>query len=32
VEAAEAYRQALAMTESEAERRFLTRRLAEVGG
>jgi RNA polymerase sigma-70 factor, ECF subfamily len=31
-EAAQAYRQALAMTESEAERRFLTRRLAEVGG
>jgi RNA polymerase sigma-70 factor (ECF subfamily) len=31
-EAAEAYRKALAMTESDAERRFLTRRLAEVGG
>jgi RNA polymerase sigma-70 factor, ECF subfamily len=31
-EAAEAYREALAMTESDAERRFLTRRLAEVGG
>jgi len=31
-EAAEAYREALSMTESEAERRFLTRRLAEVGG
>jgi RNA polymerase sigma-70 factor (ECF subfamily) len=31
-EAAEAYRQALEMTESDAERRFLTRRLAEVGG
>jgi RNA polymerase sigma-70 factor (ECF subfamily) len=31
-EAATAYREALAMTESEAERRFLTRRLAEVGG
>jgi hypothetical protein len=31
-EAAAAYREALAMTESDAERRFLTRRLAEVGG
>jgi RNA polymerase sigma-70 factor (ECF subfamily) len=31
-EAAGAYREALAMTESDAERRFLTRRLAEVGG
>jgi RNA polymerase sigma-70 factor (ECF subfamily) len=31
-EAAMAYREALSMTESEAERRFLTRRLAEVGG
>ncbi|TWF76416.1 RNA polymerase ECF family sigma subunit [Pseudonocardia hierapolitana] len=31
-EAAEAYREALSLTESEAERRFLTRRLAEVGG
>ncbi|GAA5124742.1 RNA polymerase sigma factor [Pseudonocardia adelaidensis] len=29
-EAAEAYREALAMTESDAERRFLTRRLGEV--
>ena len=31
-ESAEAYREALAMTESDAERRFLTRRLAEVCG
>jgi RNA polymerase sigma-70 factor (ECF subfamily) len=31
-EAADAYREALSMTESEAERRFLTRRLTEVGG
>jgi RNA polymerase sigma-70 factor, ECF subfamily len=31
-EAAAAYREALAMTESDAERRFLARRLAEVGG
>jgi RNA polymerase sigma-70 factor (ECF subfamily) len=31
-EAAAAYREALAMTESDAERRFLRRRLAEVGG
>jgi RNA polymerase sigma-70 factor, ECF subfamily len=31
-EAAEAYREALSLTESEAERRFLTRRLGEVGG
>jgi RNA polymerase sigma-70 factor (ECF subfamily) len=31
-EAATAYREALSMTESEAERRFLTRRLGEVGG
>jgi RNA polymerase sigma-70 factor, ECF subfamily len=31
-EAATAYREALAMTESDAERRFLIRRLAEVGG
>jgi RNA polymerase sigma-70 factor, ECF subfamily len=31
-EAAEAYREALEMTESDAERRFLTRRLAEVDG
>ncbi|GAA0910257.1 RNA polymerase sigma factor [Pseudonocardia zijingensis] len=30
--AAEEYRKALAMTESDAERRFLTRRLAEVEG
>jgi RNA polymerase sigma-70 factor (ECF subfamily) len=30
-EAATAYREALAMTESDAERRFLTRRLAEIG-
>jgi RNA polymerase sigma-70 factor, ECF subfamily len=31
-ESAAAYRAALAMTESDAERRFLSRRLAEVGG
>ena len=31
-EAAEEYRKALALTESDAERRFLTRRLAEVEG
>jgi RNA polymerase sigma-70 factor (ECF subfamily) len=31
-EAAQAYRQALSLTESEAERRFLARRLAEVSG
>ncbi len=31
-ESAEAYREALAMTESDAERRFLTRRLADVCG
>jgi len=31
-EAGQAYREALALTESDAERRFLTRRLAEVGG
>ena len=31
-EAAEEYRKALVMTESDAERRFLTRRLAEVEG
>jgi RNA polymerase sigma-70 factor, ECF subfamily len=31
-ESAAAYRVALAMTESDAERRFLSRRLAEVGG
>jgi RNA polymerase sigma-70 factor (ECF subfamily) len=31
-EAAKAYREALSMTESEAERRFLTRRLSEVDG
>jgi RNA polymerase sigma-70 factor, ECF subfamily len=31
-EAAAAYREALAMTESDAERRFLRRRLAEFGG
>jgi RNA polymerase sigma-70 factor, ECF subfamily len=31
-EAAEAYREALSLTESEAERRFLIRRLGEVGG
>jgi RNA polymerase sigma-70 factor (ECF subfamily) len=31
-EAAEAYRQALAQTRTEAERRYLTRRLAEVTG
>jgi RNA polymerase sigma-70 factor (ECF subfamily) len=31
-EAAQAYREALGMTESDAERRFLIRRLAEVGG
>jgi RNA polymerase sigma-70 factor (ECF subfamily) len=30
-EAAQAYREALSLTESDAERRFLTRRLAEVG-
>jgi RNA polymerase sigma-70 factor (ECF subfamily) len=30
-EAADEYRRALSMTESEAERRFLTRRLTEVG-
>ena len=31
-EAAEAYRQALALAGTEAERRYLTRRLAEAGG
>jgi RNA polymerase sigma-70 factor, ECF subfamily len=32
VEAAESYRQALALTGSDAERRFLARRIAEVTG
>jgi RNA polymerase sigma-70 factor (ECF subfamily) len=31
-EAVQEYRKAVSMTESEAERRFLTRRLAELGG